>query len=224
MKVVVTFLCLFISFTCFSQHIHKFYIHVGANLTLPSDQSSRATFPIIAYNDDFKPSLLLGGFNAGFTYNKHLSGKKYISAIISLARHSSWEEAFPFTDNQGLLYGFNKYNKVDYVLKVLPTFTYALTPRLTLGIGLGGNISIISISALPEVQLFGIDREGEIAINKYNRLFNPLLPVEVRYHLNKIYIGARFEYGPFNTNRSDLGKNLKSTNNYACFEVGFKLK
>ena len=217
-------MCIMMSFGGFGQNIHKFYIHVGTNLTLPSDESSRSTFPIIAYNDEFKPSLLLGGFNAGITYNKHLSDKKYISAVISLARHSSWEEAFPFTDNQGLLYGFNKYNKVDYVLKVLPIFTYALTPRLTLGIGFGGNISIISISALPDVQLFGIDRKGEIAINKYNRLFNPLLPVEIRYHLKKIYFGARFEYGPFNTNRSDIKEMLKSKNNYVCFELGFKLK
>ena len=224
MKVIQLIVCLLVTTACSSQNIQKLYLHFGVNLTAPYGETRQTMFPIVGYDKTITPKLLIGGLNLGLTHHHKLGNRLYLNTTLSFARHTTWEGILRQTDVQGNRLGDIKYNKVDYVLKLVPTVAYSLTDRLTAGIGIGTNISLFSISPTPETVLFGEEKKAGTAINKYNRLLNPVIPLELKYYLNKMFFGARFEYAPFNSNRSDLADVLVSKKNYINFEVGYKLR
>lgn len=98
MKNILVFVLIICNtFTAFSQNDVKLYLALNGNLYMPFG-SGKQTYPILGYDKDADPKILLGGFGFGFSAVKEWKDKFLLKAQVNTSRHAYWEEPMEFRD------------------------------------------------------------------------------------------------------------------------------
>ncbi len=208
----------------YAQDPWQYFIVANANLYTPLD-SEKGMYPIVGFNKETKPKLLIGGFGAGFTAWKKLNEKVDMKAQANLSRSVYWE-SFLFNDGPFIsdITGEAAASSADYTFGFTGTMHYHLTPRISAGTGLGGQVLLGSYLYMRNVQIIGMEGNRYLGRNRYYKTFMPVIPIEFTVKLKKMFINLRYEYALLDRLKKDLADYKTDTYGLLFFEFGFRIK
>lgn len=201
----------------YSQSSMQYFISLNGNLYLPIN-SDKQSYPILAYDKDADPKVLLGGFGIGFTTVKEWKEKFLLKGQLNFSRHAYWDDPILLTDVTNNPLGFYTGKSVDYVLGMTATVQYRLGKKIALGTGLGADILLHSVYNISEPFFEGMKIE-----NEYYKTIAPVLPLELSFYLNKVLLNIRYEQGLINRYREAYAAYEKELNGILVFEFGYRL-
>ncbi|WP_276372658.1 hypothetical protein [Chryseolinea sp. H1M3-3] len=208
----------------YAQDSWQYFIVANANLYTPL-KSEKGMYPIVGFNKETKPKLLIGGFGAGFTAWKKLNAKVGMKAQTNLSRSVYWES---FLLNDGPLpsdiTGEAVASSADYTFGLTGTMHYYLTPRIAAGTGLGAQVLLGSYLYLRNAQTIGMEGNGYLGRNRYYKTVMPIIPIEFTVKLEKFFVNLRYEYALLDRLKKDLADYKTETYGLLFFEFGFRIK
>jgi len=223
MSLKITTLLLFLLFSAgktYSQGAEPaYYITVNSNLYLPVNNPAKGVYPILWYDKETTPKLLIGGFGVGFAGLKPLNNKLSLKGQANISKHAYWDEAFYMIDANGFAGQKFSAGSADYALGLTATAHYFLGKRISLGAGLGSQVQLITFSRLPTYD----DREASVSVQQQYKRFMPTLPLELTLQSKKHLYNIRYEYGLLNRYKSTIAAYKKDKYSLLSFEIGFKL-
>ena len=200
------------------QHEAEYFVSVNGNLYLPFN-SEKGMFPILGYDKETKPKLLIGGFGVGLAGVKKLTEKTAFKGQVNISRSVYWE-SFLFTNNVAQVTGQAMASSTDYTVGLLGTFHYKLSPAFSIGTGLGAQVLIASYLNLREDLIDGSEYIGR---NRFYKPLMPMLPIELSYKVRKIFINLRYEHGLMDRFKKDLAEYKTDKFGLIFFEFGIKV-
>ena len=225
MKKILQFSLLFfgISYSVFAQkNKMDWFITANANLYLPVNNPQKTPYPIFWYDGNETPKIKIGGFGIGVGVFKELREKVSLKGQANFSKHAYYSDPLEFRDFNGISLFSIFPRTADYTMGLTATLHYFLSPRFSVGTGLGGQFLFYSITTLPKKQYF-YDKELKIYNHQY-KPFLPTLPVELSLKFEKTFFCIRYEYGLLNRIKGDLSKYETDKYGLLTFEMGFRFK
>ncbi len=216
---VILFLLILFAVKSYSQPTdNEYFITANGNLYIPINNPAKGVYPILWYDKQTDPNVLIGGLGIGFTAINPYRSKLHLKGQVNLSRHVYWDEPIPLIDNNGNPSGVFLAGSSDFSVGITATAHYLLTDKISVGTGVGGQVLLVSLSRTPE-----INSEDVLAANNYYKRVIPVLPLELSYKTNAHLFNIRYEHGLLNKYKKGLA--TYKTDNYGLlyFEVGFKL-
>lgn len=199
------------------------YITFNTNLFVPIG-SDKSMYPIIGYNKEVDPKLLVGGFGAGFAISKSLKEDLKWKAQANLSRHTYWDESLELRDAGNVPLGPFAYSSVDYCATLMGTAELSLNKRFSVGAGLGAKILLVSFSRLPDRKNSSFNGKKSLAENAMYKTIIPVIPLELSYKMKRNQIVLRYEQGLMNRYKRDLAEYKKDRFGIISFEYGWRIK
>ena len=112
-----------------------YFITVNGNLYLPVNTPTKGVYPILWYDNETSPKLLIGGFGVGVAGLKRITNKLGLKGEMNISKHTYWDEAFYATDDYGSAGQFFLAGSADYALGLTATVHYYLGEKISLGTG-----------------------------------------------------------------------------------------
>lgn len=203
---------------------NEWFLNANINIQIPGGNSQKSVYPVLAYNRDTDPKFLLGGVGAGAFLLKPLSSDLHLKAHGYLSKISYWDDPVELKSPVGDNIGVYQAGGSDYVAGINGLVHYHLANRLSLGTGLGAQVLLVSFSRTPAIYGYGEPTDKSFITNHHYKTIRPVIPVELSYRLPKVVLNLRYDIGPFNRIKGDLGKVSKERADVLSLEVGFKLK
>ncbi|MFN8348526.1 MAG: hypothetical protein U0X91_26220 [Spirosomataceae bacterium] len=221
--------CLFIFFT-FSfwtpiigqNSANEWFIAPNWNLYLPIKNPSKGTYPIIGYDKESRPKLLIGGYGISASVLKMTEKKISWRGQGNFSRYVYWDEPFVVTNVFGVPIAAITTGTVDYFMGFTGAVNYKLSKKIIIGSGLGGQVLFYSLSKLPQFEN-NARLKDLIAVNHSYRIFQPIIPVELSLKHKKFLFNLRYEYALLNRFRGDLANYKSDKYSLLNFEIGLKL-
>ncbi|TXK46464.1 hypothetical protein FVR03_10725 [Pontibacter qinzhouensis] len=215
------FLLLAISAPSFCQNSDKeYFITLNGNLYLPVQNPDKGVFPILWYDKETDPKLLIGGMGAGFTIFKPTTIRNLkLKGQANLSRYTYWDEPMILIDENNNPREPFLASSSDFTIGATGTAHYAFAEKFSVGTGLGAQVMLFSLSRLPETE----HSDKSIRRNRHYKPLVPILPLELSYKAQATLFNLRYEHGLINRIRGDL-KNYR-TDNYGLliFEIGVRM-
>jgi hypothetical protein len=209
-----------LSYALQAQKPVEYFVSGNANLYLPFS-SEKGMFPILGYDKDTKPKVLIGGFGAGFAALKNIKKRTSLKGQINLSRSVYWE-SFVFTNNVAAVTGQTDATSTDYTLGLLGTFHLHLSPAFSMGTGIGTQVLIASYLNLREDALD--DGSVYIGRNRFYKPVMPTIPIELTWRFKKMFVNLRYEHGLLDRFKNDLAEDKTDKYGLLFFEFGIKVK
>jgi hypothetical protein len=195
----------------------SYYVTTNANLYVPEGNSTRGFYPILWYSNDTDPHVLIGGLGVGFTFQK-ASPKTILKAESNISRHAYWE-TMHFTDINGVALGSTSFGTADLTIHLLPTISYRVSEKFSIGTGLGGVITVMSRSRIP----FGSKEQDRAVMNNYYKFLIPVIPLDFSYTRARKQYTLRFENTIGSRYKKPLSDYKREGFLLITFQMGFKL-
>lgn len=193
----------------------EWYITANANLYYPIQTPSKGVYPILWYDRETDPNILIGGFGIGGAVYHPLTEKILLKGQLNLSKHSYWNETVSIVDESGGLYYSYQPSTADYMAGISATANYFFIPKLGIGTGLGAQYLLASLTRQPK-------EFGDLSRNRFYVPLVVTLPIEATLKLSKTLFLVRYEHSL--TNRLHAESNFKDRFGLVYFEVGFKIK
>jgi hypothetical protein len=218
MKKITGFFLLFMcgSFYGIAQDNIQYFITVNANYYLPRNSDKQA-YPVLAYDKDSDPKLLVGGFGAGLTAIKNQNEKFLLKAQANISRRAYWNDPIGFRDVSNNPLGNITLKAVDYVFDITATAHYRLGQKVSIGTGLGADVMIYSYTVLK------FPRFDEKYRNGHYKPVMPVIPIELTFNFDKILLNLRYAHGLLSRNKSPLSKSKDDAYGLLTMELGFRI-
>lgn len=200
----------------------RYYVTVSTNLYLPFS-SEKKMFPIVGYDKELQPSVLLGGIGVGFTRWKQLKEKTSLRLHANFTRSTYWEPKLSFRDENNVPLGNYSASSADYTLGLMGIYHYNLSPRFSVGGGFAAHFMIASLLFLREEAGFQDIQGDHIGMNKFYKPLMPAIPVELSYKGDKAAISIRYEYALLKKYKGDLAELKSDKYGLLFFEVAIKI-
>lgn len=201
-----------------TEYFREYFITLNGNQYLPIQNPEKGRYPVLWYDKETDPKLLIGGFGAGVSAFRPLKEKVSLKAQANLSKQTYWGEPVRLVDEVSLPTGDFLAGSSDYAVGITALAHYFFKEKLSVGTGLGGQILLVSLSRVPEFR-----DEIPVVRNRYYRPFMPVLPVELSFKSQKHLFNIRYEHGLLNRYKRDLGAYKKDRFGLLSFEVGFKV-
>jgi len=216
----ILLLLLFISFKSFSQtSATEYFITVNGNLYIPIKNPAKGIYPILWYDKETNPKLLIGGLGVGLSAFRPLENKVSLKGGVNISKHTYWDEPIQLVDAGGNNMQLFVAGSSDLAVGITATAHYFLTEKISFGTGLGGQILLATLSRLAEFN----DSRSSIGVHHYYKRLMPTLPFEVSFKAKKTLFNIRYEYGLLNRYKKDIAAYKKDKFSLLSFEVGLKL-
>lgn len=193
----------------------EWYITANTNLYYPIQTPSKGVYPVLWYDKEADPSVLIGGFGIGGAVYHSLTEKFAVKGQLNVSKHSYWNEPVEVVDQNGNVYFSFIPSSVDYMAGLSATSNYFFTPKFGLGTGLGTQYLIVSLTRQPEAF-------GDVVRNHYYRPFVATVPIEATLKLSNTALTVRYEHSF--SNRLRAKSNYTDKFGLVYFEVGFKIR
>lgn len=205
--------------------IFKNYLTVNGNLLYPLRNSGQGVYPILSYDKASDPKLLVGGLGIGFStfINSPKYSKIDLKAQVNFSRHVYWDEPANFRDSNNSSLGVYLPSSVDYSLGLTGTGQYNFFDGFYVGIGVGTQILLKSISKIPEFQSSITNFKESYISNNYYKILMPVLPFEISYRNEKWLFNMRYEQAILNRYKKELSKYKDGTYGLLTFEAGLRI-
>jgi hypothetical protein len=199
---------------------YRQFIMVNANTYLPLG-SDKERYPIVGYNKDYDPKLLIGGLGLGISTIVDYKTSYKIKVQANAQRRVYWEEEIHYRDDQNRDMGTFRSGSADLVLNLMGTFHKKISDKFSIGTGLAADAMMMSASRKPDFN--GNDRDKMLSLNRHYKRIMPVLPLELSMEFKKILLNLRYDIGLLNKFRSDLAKHKKDYYSVLSFEAGFRI-
>jgi hypothetical protein len=210
--------------SAFSQDTATEYFLVGnENLYLPGGQSNKGVYPIVGYDKDAQPKLLIGGFGFGIAAFKPLRKSLQIKGQINLSKHTYWDEPLELRGSVNGPLGQFIFGSSDYAVGITGALHYFLGQRMSVGAGLGAQLFTTTLSRVPTLEDFEFV-PGSITVNRYYRQVLPMLPFEWSWKGDQLLATIRYEYGLTNRYKKNMAETMSDRFSILYFELGLRLK
>jgi hypothetical protein len=197
-----------------------YYVSANANMYSPEGADEKSTYPILWYDKEAKPKILIGGFGVA-TFVTQQKGEKFMyKGEVGLSRHVYWE-AIGFRDATNVYVGNGSYGSVDYTLHLIPTVNYKVGSKFFVGTGLGVHGLLASYSRVPEI--VNSDDAPNFLRNKYYKLITPVIPLEISMKTTNKFYSIRFEQSLGSRYKKDLAEFKKEHYGILSCNLGWKL-
>jgi hypothetical protein len=200
----------------------QWFITPNVNLYLPVGTPYKGVYPVLWYDKETTPKVLIGGFGVGVSALKPYGEKLTLKGQANLSKHTYWDEPMQLIDENGAPIRDYLAGSSDYTLGLTATGHYQFTGKFSAGTGLGGQVLLVSLVRLPPNYFTGPDEE-QLATSRYYKRLVPMLPVELSLKLEKILFNVRYEHGLLNRLRKPLADYQTDRFGLLSFEVGFRL-
>lgn len=206
------------------QNNWEWFLNANINAYLPGRNSAKSVFPVLGYNRNTSPKIMLGGVGTGFFIWKPVAKDVHLKTYANLSKLTYWDDPVVITTGSGMYNGTLNNWSSDYVLGIGGIVHYDFAPHLSIGAGLGTQFLLISLSRMPEMNGYGLAVEPSIVINHYYKTLLPIIPLEIAYKLKRMMISLRYDTGILNKLRGDLGKNKSEKFGVLGLDVAVKLR
>ena len=207
------------SYSLQAQEAVEYFVSGNANLYLPFN-SEKGMFPILGYDKETKPKVLIGGFGVGFAAAKRLNDRTSLKGQVNISRSVYWE-SFVFTNNVAAVTGQTDATSTDYTLGLLGTFHFHLSPAFSMGTGIGTQVLMASYLNLRDDAL---EVSGYIGRNRFYKPVMPTIPIELTWRFKKMFANLRYEHGLLDRFKNDLAEDKTDKYGLLFFEFGIKVK
>ena len=207
------------SYSLQAQEAVEYFVSGNANLYLPFN-SEKGMFPILGYDKETKPKVLIGGFGVGFAALKNIKKRTSLKGQINISRSVYWE-SFIFTNNVAAVTGQTDATSTDYTLGLLGTFHFHLSPAFSMGTGIGTQVMMVSYLNLREDAL---EVSEYIGRNRFYKPVMPTLPIELTWRFKKMFANLRYEHALLDRFKNDLAEDKTDKYGLLFFELGIKVK
>ncbi len=197
-------------------------VHLNGNSTFPISNDRKGQYPILWYDSDQDPSILVGGFGAGVSYQRPWRGNTQLKFQLNAQRSRFYDEPTIFWDANGQpilgVIGINNNLNASVLSLVLLPITE--NQKWLLGVGLGLRGTFFSKTDYGEAFV-----DGEKASLKLkNKSLAPvvaILPIELtKYFGERFSVTTRAETALSGTSR--LSANKKERTMVVLVEVGYR--
>ena len=195
----------------------EYFVTVNGNLYLPINNPNKGVYPILWYDKETNPKLLIGGLGVGLSAFKPLKDKISLKGVINISKHTYWDEPIGLVDISGYDLQLLVAGSSDFSIDLAATAHYFLTERISVGTGLGSQLLLTTLARLPEFQ----DIKASVAAHRYYKRLMPTLPVELSFKTKKNLFNIRYEYGLLNRYKKDIAVYKKDKFGLLSFELGF---
>jgi hypothetical protein len=216
---VLLFLFLFAIKASCQMSGYEYFIAVNGNLYLPIGNSGKGMYPILGYDKEMDTKVLIGGLGLGISAFKPVKNKVSLKGQANISKHTYWDEPVYLHDENGTPAGVFQAGASDYSLGITAMAHYFFKERLSIGTGLGGQILFVSLSRTPDLH----NPKESFMVNRYNKPFIPVLPLEISYKSKRNLFNIRYEHGLLNRLKKGLQAYKKDKFGLFTFEVGFKI-
>ena len=223
-RVILWAAALFFALDANAQQVsNEWFLNANINLHIPGGRSQKSVYPVLGYNKNSDPKFLLGGVGVGGFLLRPVSHDFHLKAHGYLSKISYWDDPIELKSVLGENVGVYQAGGSDYVAGINGLIHYHLADRLSLGAGLGAQVLLASFSRTPGIYGYGEPTEKSSITNHHYKTVLPVVPIELAYRFPKMVINLRYDIGPFNRIRGDLGKAKTERYDVLSLEVGFKL-
>ena len=205
------------------QNAQEWFVNANINTYLPGKNSAKSVFPVLGYNRNTSPKIMLGGVGTGIFTWKLVAKDIHLKTYANLSKLTYWDDPIEITTATGMYNGTLHHWSSDYVLGIGGILHYDIAPHLSIGAGLGAQVLLISVSRMPEMNGYGQAVEPSIVINHYYKTVLPVVPLEIAYKLKSMMIGIRYDTGMLNKLKGDLGKNKSEKFGVLGLDVAFRV-
>lgn len=216
-KLSLLFLLSVLFFNSFAQSkTAEYFFTISTNVYLPGGSSGKSSYPILGYNDDYKPSFQVGGFGLGAGVFIPLSDKLLLKAQGNFSRYAYWDQSHFLTDVNAVALGTVYSHSYDYTFGTTGTLHYSFAEKFSMGTGLGFQVLLTSFSIIPKFDMS--------FSNKDYKTVMPMLPFELTYKSEKFTFSTRYELALLNRLKGDLADYKTEKYSLLVFEAGFRIK
>lgn len=198
----------------------KYYITANGNLYIPTGDSQKGVYPILWFDKETEPKVLLGGLGIGLSALKNIKPKLSVKGQANISKHTYWDEPFQARNAVGANLGSYTHGSSDYSIGITATAHFHLSQKFSVGTGIGSQILLISLSRQPEIEHL---ETSSIAINNYYKRVMPTVPVEVSYTTHKMLFNIRYEQALLNRYKGELQNYKKDNYGLLFFEIGLRV-
>lgn len=204
----------------------SWYVSAQGNLFVPGKGSARGMYPILAYDKETDPKVLIGGLGMGVMRIQPLNEKNELRIQAGLFKHTYWDESIALQTPTGYVIGPFYRGGSDYGISLSGTLHHFLSQRVSIGTGLGAQGMLVSLTRLPKYEDNASAQpvRGVVGVTSYYKKIQPYIPMELSYHRPNTRYTLRYEQGLLNSLRGDLAKYKTDRYSLVVFEVGFRLK
>jgi hypothetical protein len=200
------------------------YINTSINCYIPTGDSEKSVFPVIGFNKNTSPKVLLGGIGFGIAAWVPVSNHIYLKPYLNLSKLTYWDDPMPIRDPVSNAMGHYQSWSSDYTVNPGIVVHYELGNQFSVGTGIAAHVMAVSLIRLPDAEAYyGTVKPGGLSMAKNYKRINPVVPLEASYRLNQLMLNLRYEMGLLNKLRGDLGKSTSEKFGVFALEVGFKL-
>jgi hypothetical protein len=219
MKKITGFFLLFMcgSFYSIAQDSIQYFITVNGNYYLPRNSDKQA-YPVLGYDKDSDPKLLVGGFGAGLTAIRNRNEKFLLKAQANISRRAYWNDPIGFRDDSNNPLGSLALKAVDYVFDMTATAHYRLGEKVSIGTGLGVDVMLYSYTVLK------FSRFEEKYRNGYYKPVMPVIPVELTFNFNNVLLNLRYAHSLLSRNKRPLSQSKDDSYSLLTMELGFRIQ
>ena len=200
----------------------RYFITPNVNLYIPRN-SDKQVYPILGYNKNAKPKVLIGGFGVGVLAMKSLKQNVSLRAQANISKHAYWDEAFELRDANNTPLGDFIFGSSDFAVGLTGQIHYHMTERISIGTGIGVQMFTTTLSRLPELEGGTLSGEG-IGISRYYKPFLPMIPLELSLATERRVYNIRYEHGLSNRYKRALAEFKNESFGLLYFEMGFKIR
>ncbi|HYG03130.1 MAG TPA: hypothetical protein VD927_11850 [Chryseosolibacter sp.] len=195
--------------SAFPTSAQELYASANSNFYIPLGESAMQTFPVIHHDKDATPKFSAGGFGFGVTQFRPLFKKVFLELNAGLLKYKFWNTPMDFRDSNNQPLGVMNFATVNYSLTFSGIAHYPLTERMSVGVGAGFQIAVISRSKIRDKS--EIFSRAWVNNNHYKAVM-PVIPIEILYRdEKKMYYSVNYTQAVLNQLRGDLAK-YKSQN------------
>lgn len=199
----------------------QWFLAPSLNLYLPVNTPGKGVYPVLWFDSQTSPKVLIGGIGVGVSALKPYGGKLTLKGQANVSKHTYWDEPFVITDeNGGPIRDFQSASS-DYTLGIAATAHYQFTGGFSAGTGLGSRVLLVSLTRLPPDYFAGTE-DRQLAANRYYKRLVPVVPVELSLKSERMLFNLRYEHGLLNRLKRELSEYKTDRFGLLTFEVGFR--
>lgn len=196
------------------------YITINTNLYAPIG-SDKQMYPILWYNKDLKPKVMLGGFGAGFTMLKSLNEKSMLKLSANVSRSIYWDESVVVRNDFNEWLGTFYVTSTDVTVGLGGVYHFVLSDKFSMGTGVAIQTLLKSTGRFREKNL---EDAPKIDGNKYYKTVMPMIPIEITYRKDKWLFNLRYEQALLNRYKKNLADDFSENYGLIFFELGYRIR
>jgi hypothetical protein len=201
------------------ENIYSHYITINTNL-YAAIASDKQMYPMLWYNKDLKPKIMVGGFGAGFTMLRSLNEKSILKLSANLSRSVYWDESVALRNDFNEWSGTFYMTSTDVTVGLAGIYHLLLNDKFSVGAGASIQTLLMSTSRFPEKDLKDAPK---VDGNSYYKPIMPMIPIEITYRKDKWLLNLRYEQALLNRYKKNMADDLSENYGLIFFEVGYKI-